>query len=242
MPIIEAWRVRRKYGGSYYAGMSWNTELLPDTLPANPLITAERWLAEGWKTAHEPNPNAMALATVSATGAPSVRIVLCKGIIADPGYIVFYTNYRSRKGGELKANPRAAIVLHWDHLHRQLRVEGTVTPTTDAESDAYFASRSQTSAIGAWASEQSQPVASRSLLEQAVAHERERLNPQGSPDAPIPRPPHWGGYRLWANAVELWVEGASRIHDRARWTRELGPVVNPNAFAPSAWSSTRLQP
>ena len=221
--------------------MSWNTELLPDPLPDNPLITAARWLEEGWQARHEPNPNAMALATVNAAGAPSVRIVLCKDIVPEPGYLMFYTNYHSRKGEELAGNSHAAVVLHWDHQHRQLRVEGTVTRTSEAESDAYFATRTQASAVGAWASEQSRPIASRTLLEQAVARERARLNPQGSPTAVIPRPPHWGGYRLWAEAVELWVEGASRIHDRARWTRPLG-AASAGGFSPGPWRATRLQP
>jgi len=201
-----------------------------------------RWLAEARQAAAAPNPNAMALATASADGTPSARIVLCKDIVPEPGYLVFYTNYRSRKGEELAGNPRAAIVLHWDHAHRQVRVEGMVAPTSEAENDAYFATRSRASAIGAWASEQSQPIASRRLLEQAVARARAQLDPQGSGEGPIPRPPHWGGYRLWAQAVELWAEGAARIHDRARWTRQLEPGTGSAAFLPGPWRATRLQP
>jgi pyridoxamine 5'-phosphate oxidase len=184
----------------------------------------------------------MVLATVDPSGQPSARVVLCKDIDTNLGYLVFYTHYRSRKGAELATNPRAAIVLHMDHLHRQLRVEGSVTQAPPEDSDAYFASRSPESAIGAWASDQSQPIASRRALEQAVARETARLNPAGASKVFIPRPAYWGGYRLWAKTVELWVEGTSRIHDRARWTRELSASSEPFTFNAGPWTATRLQP
>ena len=222
--------------------MSWSRELLPEVLPENPLTTAVRWLAEGWERALQPNPNSMVIATASESGQPSARVVLCKGIVADPGYLVFYTNYESRKGLELAHNAHAAAVIHWDHLHRQLRVEGPVTRTSASDSDAYFASRSPGAAIGAWASRQSQPVRSRRELEEAVRVQTARLNPSGAPDTRIPRPAHWGGYRLWARAVELWVEGELRIHDRARWTRQLKACGDPLAFEAGPWTATRLQP
>src|SRR5271154_6298608 len=117
------------------------TETLPETLPANPLEVAAQWLAQARLDAAQPNPNSMVLATVDARGRPSARVVLCKEIAAQQGYIVFYTNYLSRKGGELKINPRAAIVFHWDHRHRQVRIEGEVVPLSDAENDAYFRTR-----------------------------------------------------------------------------------------------------
>jgi pyridoxamine 5'-phosphate oxidase len=225
------------------------TETLPDPLPGNPLETAAQWLGQALQEAAQPNPNAMVLATVDARGHPSARVVLCKNIAAEPGYIDFYTNYRSRKGRELSANPRAAVVFHWDHRHRQVRAEGRVEPLSDAENDAYFKTRAWQSRLGAWASEQSQPVASRQALKQAVAATARRFGiPYDGPGTPeprdalvdVPRPSTWGGFRLHTDAVELWVEGEYRIHDRARWTRSLAD--SNAAVGASPWSVTRLQP
>jgi len=145
------------------------TESLPDLLPANPLIVASEWLAQARLDATQPNPNAMVLATVDGRGYPSARVVLCKEIEAETGGIVFYTNYRSRKGRELEANRRAAVVFHWDHHHRQVRAEGAVEPLSDAENDAYFRTRAWQSRLGAWASRQSEPVESRDALRAAMA-------------------------------------------------------------------------
>ncbi len=223
-------------------------ETLPDPLPANPLEIAAQWLSQAQREAAQPNPNSMVLATVDSRGHPSARVVLCKEIAAQPGYILFYTNYRSRKGGELGGNPRAAIVFHWDHLHRQVRAEGRVEPLSDRENDAYFRTRTWQKQVGAWASQQSQPVGSRRALAAAVAREAQRFGiPYDGPGSvepdnvsiEIPRPPNWGGYRLYADAVELWVEGEYRIHDRARWTRLL---TDPGAAGSAAWAVTRLQP
>jgi pyridoxamine 5'-phosphate oxidase len=223
------------------------TETLPDPLPGDPLVVAETWLAQARLDAAQPNPNSMVLATVDGRGYPSARVVLCKEIQPRPGFILFYTNYRSRKGRELEANARAAVVFHWDHRHRQVRAEGPVEPLSDAENDAYFRTRAWQSRIGAWASEQSQPVASRQALVGAVAASARRFGiPYQGPgtdepaqvDVDVPRPPHWGGYRLFPEAVELWVEGEFRIHDRARWTRSLSDRENTGA----TWSVTRLQP
>jgi pyridoxamine 5'-phosphate oxidase len=224
------------------------TETLPDPLPANPLTVAAQWLAQARLDAAQPNPDAMVLATVDGRGYPSARMVLCKEIETAPGSILFYTNYRSRKGRELEANPRAALLFHWDHRHRQVRAEGRVELLSTAENDAYFRARPWQSRIGAWASEQSEPVASRQALEQSVAATARRFGiPYEGPGTAepssvtvdVPRPPHWGGYRLYADAVELWVEGEFRIHDRARWTRSL---PERRGAEPSAWSVTRLQP
>lgn len=224
------------------AAMPTHTELLPDPLPAEPLVIAADWLAQAWRERQQPNPDAMVLATVSAEGKPSARVVLCKGIAAQPGFIVFYTNYESRKGRELAANARAAVVMHWDHLHRQVRVEGRIVKAPAADSDAYFASRAIESRVGAWASQQSQPIESRGRLIEAVDAANKRFGVgAGHGEAPVPRPPHWGGYRLWAESVELWVEGDARIHDRARWTRALTPHGD-SQFETSPWSATRLQP
>jgi pyridoxamine 5'-phosphate oxidase len=225
------------------------TETLPDPLPANPLVVAAQWLEQARVDADQPNPNAMVLATADGQGRPSARVVLCKEINADPGSIVFYTNYQSRKGCELALNDRAAVVFHWDHRHRQIRAEGRAIPLSDADSDAYFRSRAWQSRIGAWASAQSQPVSSRRALESSVADVARRFGiPYSGPGAAepenvnvdVPRPGYWGGYQLLVDAVELWVEGEFRIHDRARWTRTLpDPQDNP---AQSPWSVTRLQP
>ena len=212
------------------------TELLGEPLPADPLALAADWLADAWHRRLQPNPNAMALATSTPDGRPSVRIVLCKDIVPQPGYVMFYTNHQSRKGEELAANPRAAAVLHWDALRRQVRIEGPVEIAPAGDSDAYFASRARESRIGAWASAQSQPVASRAALLEQVARETARFEADA-----VPRPPHWGGFRLWADSVELWVDGQARIHDRARWTRGL-TADGRGGFIPGPWSATRLQP
>ena len=224
------------------------TETLPDPLPTNPLELAAQWLSQAQRDAAQPNPNSMVLATVDSRGYPSARVVLCKEIAAQQGFILFYTNYRSRKGNELAANPRAAVVFHWDHLHRQVRAEGEVAVLSDAENDAYFRTRVWQKQLGAWASQQSQPVESRKALAAAVAQEARRFGiPYGGPGSQepesitvsVPRPPNWGGYRLYVDAIELWVEGEYRIHDRARFTRPLQPSGESTGLP---WASTRLQP
>ena len=224
------------------------TETLPDPLPANPLRVAADWLAQARTDAAQPNPNSMVLATVDGRGQPSARVVLCKDIAAETGYITFYTNYLSRKGRELEVNPRAAVVFHWDHRHRQVRAEGRVERLPASESDAYFSSRPWQSRLGAWASRQSEPVESRDALREAVANAARALGvPYGGPGsvepesmtADIARPATWGGYRLNVEAIELWVEGEFRIHDRARWTRGYGQGRGGEAMN---WSVTRLQP
>ena len=229
--------------------MAEHRELLPDPLPAEPLAVVAAWLAEAWTARQQPNANSMVLATASRDGKPSARVVLCKDIVPQPGFIVFYTNYLSGKGRQLKDNPRAAAVMHWDALHRQVRIEGQIVQAPAADSDAYFAARPWQSRVSAWASEQSEPLGSRAALLSAVAGVARRFGAPtpGSPGADdtmratIPRPPHWGGYRLWADTVELWVQGEARIHDRARWTRSLSAARN-GTFTPGAWSVTRLQP
>jgi pyridoxamine 5'-phosphate oxidase len=228
--------------------MATHTELLPDPLPTEPLTVVSRWLADAWAARGQPNANSMVLATSTPDGRPSARVVLCKDIVPQPGYIVFYTNYLSAKGRELASNPRAAAVMHWDALHRQVRIEGLVTRAPASDSDAYFASRSWDKRLSARASAQSEPVASRAAIEAAVAAEARQLGApipgtagvDGNLKINIPRPAHWGGYHLWADAVELWSEGAARIHDRARWTRTL--AVRGDTFNPGPWSVTRLQP
>lgn len=223
---------------------------LPERLPDDPLRWAEAWLGEATTRAVTRNPNAMTLATVGESGRPSARVVLCKELVADPGYLVFHTNYRSRKGRELERNARAVAVFYWDALGRQVRVEGIAVRSPAAESDAYFATRPWGSQLGAWGSDQSTPLDSRAAL---IAQLRRRAAELGlalgddvgtlavEPPPLIPRPPHWGGIRLWASAVELWIEGADRIHDRAAWTRDLTPL-DAHSFAATPWSGRRLQP
>jgi len=233
---------------AYHERMPWHAEHLPDPLPTEPMQLVANWLADAIKRAQQPNPNAMVLATADAEARPSARVVLCKEIVPQPGYLTFYTNYESRKGRELDANPRAAVVMHWDHLHRQLRIEGPILRTDAATSDVYFASRNWQSRLGARVSQQSRPIASRAELLRAVARTALKFAlptptgdaQQADPGQRIPRPPHWGGYHLWADAVELWVEGSARIHDRARWTRDLQSGAD--GFLPGPWSATRLQP
>lgn len=241
--------MRQRYIAATMRVMPPSIELLPEPLPEEPLALAAAWLAQAWRSAQQPNPNAMVLATVAASGRPSARVVLCKDLVPQPGYLSFYTNYDSQKGRDLAQNSRAAAVLHWDHLHRQVRIEGAVTQAPAADSDAYFAARPWQRRIGAWASAQSRPIDSRDALVAAVRASAARFGaPEPGPEAEgagppiaIPRPPFWGGYYLWADAVELWVEGASRIHDRARWTRQLTPA-GVTQFTPGPWTASRLQP
>src|ERR1700704_1352741 len=172
----------------------------PDPLPAEPLAVVAAWLAEAWAARQQPNANSMVLATSTPDGKPSARVVLCKDIVPQPGYIVFYTNYLSSKGRQLKDNPRAAAVMHWDALHRQVRIEGQIVQTPAADSDAYFAARPSQSRVSDCASEQSEPIDSRSALLGAVPAVARRYGAPtpGSPGADdtvkvtIPRPPHWG--------------------------------------------------
>ena len=190
----------------------------------DPLEIARRWLVEAEES--EPNdPNAMALATVDEAGMPNVRMVLLKAIGAQ-GF-VFYTNYGSVKARELESAGKAALVLHWKSLRRQVRARGLVERVGGEEADAYFASRSLKSRIGAWASRQSEPLASRASLMARVAKLGAELG------ANPPRPPFWGGYRIRPLEIELWADGAFRLHDRFRWKRE-------SEEAP--WDVQRLNP
>lgn len=201
----------------------------------DPFALATAWLDEARGT--EPNdPNAIALATVDADGLPDVRMVLLKSIDpagSDAGF-VFYTNYDSAKAREIAATGVAAFVMHWKSLRRQVRVRGTVTPAGGAEADAYFASRALESRIGAWASRQSRPRASREALLADVVEVRDRLG-----DIP-PRPPFWGGFRLRPVEIEFWADGAFRLHDRFRWTRD-GEGEQVGSISGN-WGVSRLDP
>ncbi|WP_375464329.1 pyridoxamine 5'-phosphate oxidase [uncultured Methylobacterium sp.] len=206
-------------------GADPTTEAEPEdfTLRGDPFGLFAEWMLEA--EAAEPNdPNAMALATAGADGLPDVRMVLLKG--ADARGFVFYTNLESAKGGELAENPQAAMVLHWKSLRRQVRARGPVTPVTVEEADAYFESRHRDSRIGAHASRQSRPLESRAALLAEVAALSARYE-----DGPVPRPAHWTGFRIEPVTLEFWRDGAFRLHDRVRFTRD-----------GAGWSRSRLYP
>lgn len=216
---------------------------LPDPLPASPLALLKEWFDEAQRTSPLNNPNAMTLATVDPDGRPSVRVVLCRAVDADTGSLLFFTNRRSRKGLALGAHPDAAIDFFWDWLDRQAIVEGPATFATDAESDAYHRGRPLASRVAAWASDQSRPIASRHAFLDKIASAAARfgVDPETSTNAEIPRPPHWGGYRITARRVELWCSSPVRAHDRAEWTRDVTPDGK-GGFRTGPWRATRLQP
>jgi pyridoxamine 5'-phosphate oxidase len=199
---------------------------MPDTnqIVADPFARFVEWMSEAWT--HEPeDANAMTLATTTRDGAPAARIVLLKG--ADDRGFVFYTNKQSRKGDELAANARAALLFHWKPQGRQVRIEGHVEHVTDAEADAYFATRARISRLGAWASDQSRPLAERSALERRLAEVEAKY-----PGEDIPRPPHWSGYRVIPERFEFWQNMPFRLHDRTVYTRA----------AQGGWSAGKLFP
>ena len=179
------------------------------------MITDPHALFELWMRdaeAREPNdPNAVALATVDARGQPSVRMVLLKG--HDAGF-VFYTNQTSRKAADLAATARAGLLFHWKTLRKQVRINGPVTPVTDAEADTYFATRGRISQLGAWASDQSSPLADRATLEARLAEVTALFE-----DKDVPRAPHWSGYRVTPETIEFWEDGSHRLHNRRLFTK-----------------------
>ncbi len=220
-------------------------ERLPDQLPDSPFPIFKEWFDQAWDERLTPNANSMTVSTLHDDGMPDARVVLCKLIDPDPGSVVFYTNYNGAKGHQLEVVPFVSASFHWDFYERQVRVRGPVVKATEAESDAYFASRALESRLGSWISDQSQPIESRDALMEKVAGVMEKLGLDAAAlmsgdEIVIPRPPHWGGYRIHAQSVELWAGGVGRIHDRARWNRELTKAGDGFTYGP--WSSTRLQP
>jgi pyridoxamine 5'-phosphate oxidase len=195
-----------------------------EEVAADPILQFEQWFQEALNAALL-EPNAMVLATATADGMPSARVVLLKGV--DAQGFVFYTNYESQKGQELAANPKAALVFNWLELQRQIRIQGIVEKAEDCLSTHYYQSRPKSSQIGAWSSPQSQVIASRTILEQKEAD----LQAQYADTETLPRPPHWGGYRLRPTQIEFWQGRSSRLHDRIRYRLENG-----------AWLVERLAP
>ena len=191
--------------------MSAEERVRLEDLRADPVEQFRDWFAHAGQ-AGQPEPEAMAVSTSTPDGHPSLRWVLLRGF--DHRGFVFYTNRRSRKGGELAANPHAAAGFRWYVVDRQVRIAGPVTEVDDEESDAYFASRPRGSQIGAWSSDQSRPVADRSELDRRLAEAEARFE-----GVPVPRPPWWGGYRIDPVEMEFWQQGPFRVHDRFRYTR-----------------------
>ena len=199
------------------------TVLGADELNTDPFLLFNQWFAEAQQSEIN-DPDAIALASVHADGMPSVRMVLLKEIL--PEGFVFYTNYTSRKSGELMSTGKAAFVVHWKSLRRQIRVTGSVEQVPDAQSDAYFQTRSRGSRIGAWASQQSKPLQNRGVLAEAVRKIEETY-----PDE-VPRPAHWGGFLIRPAEIEFWADGDFRLHDRFRYTKDKD----------GNWASQRLYP
>jgi pyridoxamine 5'-phosphate oxidase len=203
-------------------------ELSEATVAPHPMVEFAKWYDDA-REAMGDDADAMVVATADASGAPSARVVLLRGW--DARGLCFYTNYESRKGDELRMNPRAAVVLHWPALHRQVRVTGAVERVSDGESDAYWANRPVPSRLSAWASQQSEPVASRQELEDAVAAATARFGDD------VPRPEFWGGYRVVPDEVEFWLHRDDRLHDRVRYRRTGGA-----GESGGDWVIDRLQP
>ena len=197
--------------------------LLEETVAEDPLVQFERWFEEA-RAGDVLEPNAMILATVNELGRPDARTVLLKDV-SDGGF-VFYTNYNSRKGRELADSPHVCLVFLWASLERQVRIEGRAERVSAAESDAYYASRPRGSRLGAWASDQSEPVASREIMERTLTEVEARYL-----DKPVPRPSHWGGYRVIPEEMEFWQGRPNRLHDRLCFQRKDG-----------VWERRRLQP
>ena len=191
----------------------------------NPLLLLQSWLNEAMELDLQPNPDTMAIATSNSQGLPNVRMVLCKEINTEEGYVVFYTNYNSVKSLEIKENPKCSALFHWDKLGYQIRIRGEILQSPDEENDTYFASRHLGSQVGAWASNQSNPVEDREALDDQFKKILDRFNLTSESitrnEQKIPRPKHWGGFRLWIEEIEFWLNQKDRLHDRLHFRRAL---------------------
>ena len=211
----------------------------------NPLLLLQSWFNEAMELDLQPNPDTMAIATSNSQGLPNVRMVLCKEINTEEGYVVFYTNYNSVKSMEIKENPKCSALFHWDKLGYQIRIRGEILQSTDKENDAYFASRHLGSQVGAWASNQSNPVEDRQALDDQFRKILDRFNLTSESitrnEKKIPRPPHWGGYRLWIEEIEFWLNQKDRLHDRLHFRRAL-TISSEGIKTEKNWTIKRLQP
>jgi len=211
----------------------------------NPLLLLQSWFNEAMELDLQPNPDTMAIATSNSQGLPNVRMVLCKEINTEEGYVVFYTNYNSVKSMEIKENPKCSALFHWDKLGYQIRIRGEILQSPDEENDAYFASRHLGSQVGAWASNQSDPVVDRQALDDQFRKILDRFNLTNESitrnEQKIPRPPHWGGYRLWIEEIEFWLNQKDRLHDRLHFRRVL-TISSEGIETEKKWAVKRLQP
>jgi len=211
----------------------------------NPLLLLQSWLNEAMELDLQPNPDTMAIATSNSQGLPNVRMVLCKEINTEEGYLVFYTNYNSVKSLEIKENPKCSALFHWDKLGYQIRIRGEMLQSPDEENDTYFASRHLGSQVGAWASNQSNPVEDREALDDQFKKILDRFNLTSESitrnEQKIARPPNWGGYRLWIEEIEFWLNQKDRLHDRLHFKRAL-TISSEGIETEKKWTVKRLQP
>lgn len=224
---------------------------LPITPEEDPVQVVDEWLKEATQKGIQRHPNSMTLATVNTSGQPSARVVLLKDLSVNKGYGVFYTHYGSKKGIDISSNSTVSAVMHWDQLGKQVRLEGEAVRSPAKESNEYFMTRPWHSQLNAWVSEQSKSLANPiDLVRRAKDKARDLKLPDPTDIAfneldlnksRIPRPPFWGGYRLWFAAIELWTEGAGRFHNRIRYERTLSPT-DASTFQASDWKSGYLQP
>ncbi len=220
-------------------------KILSQSMTQNPLLLLQSWLNEAMELDLQPNPDTMAIATSNSQGLPNVRMVLCKEINTEEGYVVFYTNYNSVKSLEIKENPKCSALFHWDKLGYQIRIRGEILQSPDEENDTYFASRHLGSQVGAWASNQSDPVEDREALDGQFKKILDRFNLTSESitrnEQKIPRPPNWGGYRLWIEEIEFWLNQKDRLHDRLHFRRAL-TISSEGIETEKKWTVKRLQP
>ena len=220
-------------------------KILSQSMTQNPLLLLQSWLNEAMELDLQPNPDTMAIATSNSQGLPNVRMVLCKEINTEEGYVVFYTNYNSVKSLEIKENPKCSALFHWDKLGYQFRIRGEILQSPDEENDTYFASRHLGSQVGAWASNQSNPVEDREALDDQFKKILDRFNLTSESitrnEQKIPRPPNWGGYRLWIEEIEFWLNQKDRLHDRLHFRRALN-ISSEGIETEKKWTVKRLQP